>query len=107
MSFFDLVPAIGAFFYLVNPCSNLKIPQRKPLSMVDSTDIQVPDITPSSAAEFLIEFLKSDKKPVATTAFNYSVDKGKTLSGETDGNGVLKVKVKTPPPREIALSLPA
>lgn len=75
--------------------------------MVDSTEIQVPDISPSSMAEFLIEFFYSDKKPVATTEFNYSVDKDKTRSGQTDENGVLKVKVKTPPPQNIALSLPA
>jgi hypothetical protein len=75
--------------------------------MVDSTEIMVPDISPSTMAEFLIEFFSSDKKPVADTEFSYTVDKGKTQSGETDENGVLKVKVKTPPPREIALSLPA
>ncbi|MDD1682436.1 MAG: hypothetical protein LUO98_01260 [Methanoregula sp.] len=75
--------------------------------MVDSTEIQVPDIAPYSMAEFPVEFFNSEKKPVANTAFRYTVDKGKTLTGQTDVNGLLKVKVKTPPPREIALSLPA
>jgi hypothetical protein len=82
-------------------------PERRPIPMVESTEIQVPDITPYSTAEFLIEFFHGDKKPVATTEFSYTVDKGKTLTGQTDENGLLKVKVKTPPPKEIALSLPA
>jgi hypothetical protein len=75
--------------------------------MVDSAEIQVPDITPYATEEFPIDFFDSGKKPVADTAFRYTVDKGKTLTGETDVNGLLKVKVKTPPPQEIALSLPA
>jgi hypothetical protein len=73
--------------------------------MVESTEINIPDISPYSTAEFLIEIYDSEKNPVAATEFSYTVDTGKTLSGQTDENGVLKVRIKTPPPREIALSL--
>jgi phosphatidate phosphatase APP1 len=75
--------------------------------MVENTEILVPDIIPYATAEFFIEFFHGDKKPVADTEFTYTVDKGKTLTGQTDENGLLKAKVKTPPPQNIALSLPA
>ena len=76
--------------------------------MTDITEINVPDITPSSTGEFLIEFYYSNKKPVNNAEFTYSVDTGKSRTDKTDENGVLKVKVKSPPPpQNISLSLPA
>ncbi|MFA5268521.1 MAG: hypothetical protein WC379_11170 [Methanoregula sp.] len=73
--------------------------------MVENTEIQVPDIGPYATAEFPVEFFDSERKPVADTEFTYTVDKGKTLTGQTDENGLMKIKVKIPPPRDIALSL--
>ena len=73
--------------------------------MTDIIEIKVPDITPSSMGEFIIEIYGSDKKPVKNAEFNYSVDTGQSRTDKTDENGVLRVKVKSPPPpQNISLS---
>jgi hypothetical protein len=75
--------------------------------MVNSIEIKVPDIVPYSTQEFPLEFFDSGKKPVADTEFRYAADNDKTLTGKTDANGVLNVRVRNYPPRNISLSLPA
>lgn len=75
--------------------------------MVESTEIRVPDIIPYSTEKFPIEFSDSGKKPVAGTEFSYSADNDKILTGATDANGLLNVRVRKYPPQNISLSLPA
>ena len=75
--------------------------------MVETTEINVPDIVPYSTEEFPIQFFDSEKKPVADTEFRYAADNDRPLTGRTDANGLIRVKVKNYPPQNILLSLPA
>lgn len=74
--------------------------------MVETTEIQVPDIVPYSTEEFPIEFIcREENKPVAGTEFRYAADNDKALTGTTDTNGLLKVRARKFPPQTISLSL--
>lgn len=76
--------------------------------MVETTEIQVPDIIPYSSEVFPIEFIYHEgDKPVADTEFRYAADNDRLLTGRTDANGLMRVKVRNYPPRNILLSLPA
>lgn len=75
--------------------------------MVETTEIQVPDIIAFSSEEFPIGFFNSEKKPIADTEFRYVADDDRPLTDKTDSSGLLKVRAKKFPPRVVSLSLPA
>lgn len=76
--------------------------------MVETTEIQVPDIIPYSSGEFPIEFIYREvDKPVADTEFRYAADNDNPQTGTTDAAGLLKVRARKFPPQTISLSLPA
>jgi hypothetical protein len=76
--------------------------------MVETTEIQVPDIIPYSSEVFPIKVIYRDEnKPVADTQFRYAADDDKSQTGTTDTHGLLKVRARKFPPHTISLSLPA